>query len=260
MEAGRPRSAAESMSPSGRFRGVGQIVRYNWPSYAAALLFLGLAAGGFVLGGDRPAVRAACAVAGIGTAFLVASSLLASYWVYERSPLTTWNWIPDALPSTPRRWLNLHAGLDESSDTLRRMLGAGVTADFFGAEEMSERSIRRARLERRPSSMKVDFARLPCSDGEFDAAFLLFSAHELRRPAARESFFQEVRRVTAPGGCILLVEHVRDLANFLAFGPGFMHFHAVAEWRRVASHAGLRIKSEKPMTPFVLTMLLERPA
>ena len=50
---------------------------------------------------------------------------------------------------------------------------------------------------------------------------------------------------------MILVEHGRDVANFLAFGPGFMHFFAPSEWRRTASEAGLNLVGETRITPFV---------
>src|SRR5436190_6210 len=65
---------------------------------------------------------------------------------------------------------------------------------------------------------------LPFAGGTLDALFLVFAAHEIRRPELRLRFFQELRRTLAPRGRLLIVEHLRDPANFAAFGPGFFHF------------------------------------
>jgi len=64
--------------------------------------------------------------------------------------------------------------------------------------------------------------------------------------------------VLAVSGTVLLVEHLRDLANFAAFGPGYLHFMPRNEWRRLARIAGLEVEKEQSMTPFVKTMLLRR--
>jgi hypothetical protein len=57
----------------------------------------------------------------------------------------------------------------------------------------------------------------------------------------------------------LLVEHVRDAANFLAFGPGFLHFHSPASWRRCWEGAGLRSIDQFCVTPFVQVYVLSVP-
>ena len=59
---------------------------------------------------------------------------------------------------------------------------------------------------------------------------------------------------------MLLVEHVRDVANFAVFGPGAFHFLSRAEWLRVVEVAGLRVATERRVTPFVRALALERPA
>jgi hypothetical protein len=59
-------------------------------------------------------------------------------------------------------------------------------------------------------------------------------------------------------GCIVLVEHLRDWKNFLAFGPGFFHFHSRRDWLRTIRDAGLVVEQESPVTPFVECFVLRR--
>ena len=88
---------------------------------------------------------------------------------------------------------------------------------------------------------------------------LLLAAHELRRRADRLAFFREARRVLAPGGRIVLVEHLRDAANFAPFGPGFLHFLSRREWLATIAKSRLQIVQEFPITPFVRVFLLAAP-
>ncbi len=59
-------------------------------------------------------------------------------------------------------------------------------------------------------------------------------------------------------GQILLVEHLRDWANFIAFGPGFLHFHSEQDWQRSISDSGLRVEQDFRVTPFVRCFVLRR--
>jgi SAM-dependent methyltransferase len=99
---------------------------------------------------------------------------------------------------------------------------------------------------------------LPLCDASFDATFLLFAAHELRHRGQRVRLFQEVARILVPGGDLILMEHSRDWWNFLAFGPGFLHFFSRREWRRAALDAGLVLQAEFSRTPFVRVYQLRR--
>lgn len=253
---------ADNQTSRCRFDGLWQIARYNWPQYAGAALVI-LAAGTWLcfgtesLGWLRPAVWIAALLAG----WWSLASLVASHWIYDVSELYRWTWIPSMLSAKPRNWLNLHAGLDESSVALRELFpgSAGHICDFYDAAEMSEPSIQRARAEQgSPSAQHISHHRFPFGEEAFDTVFLLFAAHELRLALSREALFLEIRRVLAPLGTILLVEHVRDLANFAAFGPGFLHFMPGNEWRRLAKIAGLEIAKEQRITPFVKIILLRR--
>jgi hypothetical protein len=58
----------------------------------------------------------------------------------------------------------------------------------------------------------------------------------------------------------LLVEHMRDWKNFVAFGPGFLHFYSRAEWLRVIREARLTVEREVFVTPFVRCFLVLKAA
>jgi SAM-dependent methyltransferase len=247
--------------PRGRYAGMLQILAYNRPMFwqtgaacaAAALLLVFL-----------PIPRPLTLVVALGIALALgwaASALLVSHWVYDLSPLCRWDWLPGLLPAPPRRWASLHAGLDETAGALPRLFpGAeGVVLDVYDPREMTEPSIARARklaLDR--AATPADFRALPLIDDAQDAIFLIFAAHELRRPESRLALFREVARALAPGGRAVLVEHLRDLPNLLAFGPGFLHFLPRREWLRLAAAAGLAVRAERRITPFVAVLTLEK--
>jgi ubiquinone/menaquinone biosynthesis C-methylase UbiE len=175
-------------------------------------------------------------------------------------------WLARALSNLPRRWVNIHAGLDETTQLLSALFpsATGKALDIYDPREMTEPSIAQAREQARTASTirstPAHWNSLPIADDTLDAAFLIFVTHELRRHEARVKLFQELSRTLQRDGTIVLIEHTRGWANFLAFGPGFLHFFSKRTWRRAFSAAGLQISEEFPMTPFVRVFLLRRAA
>jgi hypothetical protein len=244
------------------FHGVGQIVRYNWPYYAlsAGAVAIGLALATLV---EMPGALNTMVFAGVAiTGFWLASSLLVSFYVYDLSPLYRWNWLQDALRTTPQTWVSFHAGLDETSEAIRHLFPSsmGNTIDFYDPEKMQEPSIERARrsVARTDTKDSVDIRALPFQDASLDAAFLILSAHEIRDSGDRVRFFSELGRILKAGGELILVEHLRDGWNFAAYGPGVRHFYSRQEWLRTATAAGFSVNRENSLTPFVRCFVLER--
>lgn len=240
--------------------GVRQIVRFNWPFYAlATTAVLIMMAGVGRLPVSPSGHQALYSAIGLALAWIV-GSLAASWMVYDRSRLMRWGWIPEALGFRPRAWINVHAGLDQSTPFLHTMFApsTGRVFDIFDPADMTEPSIVRARrlarneIEPEP----VDYRDLPAETGTVEAALLLLSAHELRTEEARHALFAEIHRVLAADGRVIVAEHLRDWANFAAFGPGFLHFHSRRTWKRCFAAARFAVDAEFSITPFVHVFVL----
>jgi Methyltransferase domain len=225
------------------YQGALEILRFNRRFYLASAAVLAA----------MPVTPAPWRWIALPAIFWSCSSLLVSHFVYDLYPLYRLAWLPRNLSVRPRRWLHLHAGLDEIGDVLPAVFpaAAGSIADFFDPAEMTEPSIRAARVRAATAAPHAEWHHLPFADAAFDAVFLIFAAHELRRAEARARLFREAGRVLAPSGELAVVEHLRNWQNFLAFGPGFLHFFSARAWRRTAADAGLTLRRSESLTPFV---------
>jgi SAM-dependent methyltransferase len=194
--------------------------------------------------------------------FWMAASLLVSHYVYDRFPLYDMNRISRALSHTPRRWINIHSGLDETSGLLQAVFpeASGQLVDIFDSRVMTESSIQQAHRVQGGiiPAMPARYNDLPFNAESFDAAFCIFAAHELRLHHQRVKLFEEIARVLTRDGELVLMEHSRDAWNLLAFGPGFLHFFSRRAWGRAAAAGGLALRSEFSMTPFVHVYVLRR--
>lgn len=251
---------AESL-PQPRFlHGTRQIIEFNWPRYLAAACVV--AAGGLLAARTASIpLRAFLVVGLLLTAWWSLASLFVSWWVYDASGLTRWTWLSEFVDA-PKRWLNVHAGFDETTDCLRSAFPTsnGDVVDLFDPNVTTEASIARARRRTTayPPAPSGSCDHLPAADGAYDAVFLLFAAHEFRKHEQRVALFREAARVLNDQGVVVLVEHLRDTANFAAFGPGFTHFQPRRAWTQAARAAGLTVRVTRSFTPFVAVYIWEK--
>ena len=251
------------MIARGPWQGMLTVFRFNWPLYlAAGVVMLAALAGIFLF--SSPWWRLASGLAAAGAAYFIFVSLGVSHLVYDRSDLYGWRWCQRAFGGTPPdRIVVCHSGFDEVSEALKQELNpsACIVLDHYDQEVLTEPSIHKARrlFPPTPETLPAPFDRWPVEDGSVDAVFGLLAIHEFRSVDERSRWFAEARRSLKPGGRIVLAEHLRNPANFLAFGPGFLHFHSAANWRSCWEKAGLLAADEFPVTPWILFFVIVSP-
>src|SRR5439155_27257360 len=116
----RPGPSGESPRRK-RFRGVLQIVRFNWPHYAAGASAAALSLAALWLAPVPAAMRVFAWIAILLVAFGIVSSLLVSHWVFDRAGICELDWIKVSMVVAYARWVNLYAGFDEFTIGVRAM-------------------------------------------------------------------------------------------------------------------------------------------
>jgi len=250
------------MKPRGKWQGMWTIARFNWPFYVAAVVFL-IAASWGVFWFNALLGVVLCGFIIVGCLYFLIGSLGVSHQVYDRSDLYRWTWLERALHGAScDTTIFCHSGFDDASPHLREQLSVKkwVILDHYDATRMSEPSIRRARKLFPPTAetQQASYDQWPINGNTADLVFGFLAIHELRSEAERSAWFTEANRCLKTGGRVVLVEHTRDFENFLAFGPGFLHFHSVASWRRCWEQAGFNSIDEFHVTPWVRVFVISK--
>ncbi|RAJ93185.1 methyltransferase family protein [Larkinella arboricola] len=242
------------------FQGVVNILRFNWHLYAWA--------GGLVilLWLVSPLLTSPYRVWFPLIAWLIVlgtlTSLLVSFYVYDRSNLYRFSWLNAVFDTPPSTLLTFHAGFDETSALLQqRFPQAHLQAfDFYDPQRHTEVSIQRARkvYAAYANTQSIQTSQVPLPDGVADGIFLVLAAHEIRHPAERIHFFGELRRVLKPAGKLIVVEHLRNPLNFLAYNIGFFHFLSESVWRTTFRKAALRLSRRSNIAHFITVFVLEK--
>ncbi len=246
----------------GKYQGVLNIVRFNWPFFffTSSVLLLLLALGYITEGYLRLFILAAI----ICVFSITTISLLVSHHIYDRSNLYAFPFLDHIKVPEKASFINLTAGFDESTDILKDRFPKAFfrVFDFYNAETHTEPSVKRARkcYPLHHLSEQVDVRNLPAAPNSVDGIFGIFAAHEIRDRQERVLFFCELERVLKHDGKILITEHLRDLPNLIAYTIGAFHFHSRQEWLHTFQEAGLTLICEEKHTAFITTFTLQKHA
>lgn len=181
--------------------------------------------------------------------------LIVSIYVYDFSKYYTLSWLDSIIRFKPKNIVNINAGFDETSFIIKRKFpNASLKVfDFYNVKEHTEAAIVRARkvTMEYPNTQEIKTSYIPLENASVDVVFLLSAAHEIRKESEKVQFLKECYRICKPEGKIIMVEHLRDFPNFLAFSIGFTHFFSRKVWEKVFQKAGFNSVSEVKFTPFM---------
>ena len=183
--------------------------------------------------------------------------LLVSAYVYDFSGYYQLNWMEDLIKDKKiiNQIVNINAGFDETSFIIKEKFPSSdlKVFDFYNASQHTEPAIKRARKVSLvyPNTQQINTNLIPLHDNTVDIAFLLSAIHEIRTQEEKVKFLKECRRICKPGAKVIMVEHLRDFPNFLAFSIGFTHFFSRSTWKNAFKQAGFVTFNETNLTPFM---------
>ncbi|WP_080779480.1 class I SAM-dependent methyltransferase [Chryseobacterium phocaeense] len=183
--------------------------------------------------------------------------LIVSAYIYDFSGYYEFQWLKDCSidESKAKNILNINAGFDETSYIIKDKFPQAhlKVFDFYDAKRHTEPAIVRARKVSivYPDTQQIHTGSIPLPDQSVDIIFLLSAVHEIRSHEEKIIFLKECRRLCKTDGKIIMVEHLRDFPNFLAFSVGFTHFFSKAVWRNAFINAGFASFKEVKFTSFM---------
>jgi ubiquinone/menaquinone biosynthesis C-methylase UbiE len=183
--------------------------------------------------------------------------LLVSAYVYDFSGYYNFDWLKkfNFKDCTGTKILNINAGFDETSFIIKHHFPQSdlQVFDFYNAEQHTEPAIVRARKVSLvyPNTQQIITNHIPLPDNSVDIIFLLSAAHEIRTQPEKIQFLKECHRVCKPNSNVIMIEHLRDFPNFVAFTIGFTHFFSKHIWKKAFNASGFSNFTEEKFTPFM---------
>ncbi len=239
------------------------VIRFNWPFYLVAILAIavGVAVGSMA---QLPEIIRSAAL--LGSAFalwFLLISIAATYLAYDHSDLYQLKQWPTAtsLPEA-ERIACIHAGFDSISDKLKNRFPSAqvVNGDLFDSEVRATPSLSRARRIFGDSSELVDLssAPWPLPYGSFEVILMANSLHEMRTSEKLGQALAESARTLREEGELIVIEHTRDVSNFLVYGVGALHFYSAFHWQKHFAAAGFREKATFKISRWMTCWVLEK--
>lgn len=184
--------------------------------------------------------------------------LIVSAYVYDFSGYYKFDWLKKLFEDDDKKTkliVNINAGFDETSFIIKNKFPQSdlKVFDFYNAKHHTEPAIIRARKVSLvyPNTQQIASNSIPIKDKNVDVIFLLSAIHEIRSDQEKVEFLKECYRICKPDGKVIMVEHLRDFPNFLAFTIGFTHFFSRSVWKNAFQQAGFSSFQEIKFTPFM---------
>ncbi|MBU2940288.1 methyltransferase domain-containing protein [Lacinutrix sp. C3R15] len=183
--------------------------------------------------------------------------LIVSAYVYDFSGYYDFKWLKNfnLTDSEDKQVLNINAGFDETSFIIKNYFPKSdlKVFDFYNAKQHTEPAIIRARKVSLvyPNTQQIISNTIPLKDNSVDLIFLLSALHEIRSQNEKIQFLKECHRVCKSNANVIMIEHLRDFPNFLAFSVGFTHFFSKRTWRNAFKEARFTTFTEQKFTPFM---------
>jgi SAM-dependent methyltransferase len=237
-----------------KFQGVLNILSFNRHFYVFGLIALAMIIGSKIIFNWNNSFFLLLI---FGFIYGLTMPLIVSAYVYDFSGFYDFDWLKKIKleDSKEKLNLNINAGFDETSYLIKEIFSKSELQvfDFYNAKQHTEPAIVRARKVSMvyPNTQQIDSSSIPLTDNSVDTIFLLSAIHEIRNQDEKIQFLKECRRVCKPNGNVIMVEHLRDFPNFLAFTIGFIHFFSKSTWKMVFSEAGFTSIKETKFTPFM---------
>lgn len=237
-----------------KFQGVLNILSFNRHFYVFGLLAMALLIASYWLF-SWPAYLFWLVIA----AFLygLIMPLVVSAYVYDFSGYYNFDWLKkyQLQDGEEKLFLNINAGFDETSYIIHHHFPKATIRvfDFYNPAQHTEPAIVRARKVSLvyPGTEVIKTDAIPLPDHSADVIFLLSAVHEIRTQQEKVRFLKECHRLCRREGQVILVEHLRDFPNFLAFTIGFTHFFSRKTWIKAFTEAGFTAIDETKFTPFM---------
>lgn len=237
-----------------KFQGVLNILSFNRHFYVYGFIVLTLLIASFLLFNWSNLLLW---IVIIGFLYGLLMPLVVSAYVYDFSGYYDFKWLKklDLIDSEENLILNINAGFDETSFIIKNhFLKSDLKVfDFYNAEKHTEPAIIRARKVSLvyPNTQQIISNSFSLQDNSVDLIFLLSAAHEIRSQKEKIEFLKECHRVCKPDANIVMIEHLRDVPNFIAFTIGFTHFFSKRTWQNAFTAAGFTTFTEQKFTPFM---------
>ncbi len=158
-------------------------------------------------------------------------------------------------------------GLKTTAINLSRRLTTGrvIVIDVYNPQLAPARWLSRAaqrtkhpdedpRIEWKGGSIDL----LPLPDQSVSTVILVMSASEFWQEGDRLELIEEIFRIVAPEGFLLMVERVRTLTNLLVLGPAAFRMPTTAYWCGLLARVGFNITSEKIQYDMLQLLRAER--